>query len=81
MSIKVQFYNELMASPKITQILAIFTAIFIPLFPPPFGRAPVRADLHLKDDKLSALRLERSPLFSLGYSSLLKCHKLPDLSE
>ena len=37
------------------------TAIFTPFFLPPFGRAPTRFDLYLKDDELSVLTSERSP--------------------
>ena len=57
------------------------TAVFTPFLLPPFGRMPIGFDLYLKDDESSALRLESSPLFYLGCSSLLKCHKLPDVSE
>ena len=47
------------------------TAVFTPFFLPPFERVPRRFDLYLKDDELTTLRSESSPLLSLGYSSLL----------
>ena len=57
------------------------TGIFTPFFLPPFRMVAIRFDLYLKDDELSALTSERFPLFSFGYSSLLNCHKLPEVSE
>ena len=57
------------------------TTIFTPFFLPPFRRVPIRLDLYLKDDELSVLTLESSSLLYFGCSSLLNCHKLPEVSE
>ena len=57
------------------------TAIFTPFFLPPFGMVPIKSDLYLKDEELSVLTSEISPLFSFGCSSLLNCHRLPEVSE
>ena len=43
--------------------------------------SPVKLDLYLKDDELSTETLSGFPAFVTGDSSLLNCHKLPELSE
>ena len=76
-----QLFNGI--SNDLQKLLKYFngTAIFTPFFLPPFGMVPIRFDLYLKNDELSVLTSERFPLFSFGCSSLLNCHKLPEVSE
>ena len=43
------------------------------------AESPMRLDLYLKDDKLSTEILSGFPAFVTGDSSLLNCHKLPEV--
>ena len=56
------------------------TAIFM-FLPATVEDSPVKLDLYLKDDELSTETLSGFPAFVTGDSSLLNCHKLPELSE
>ena len=69
--------NDLQKLLKYFNGAAIFTPIFLPLF----GMVPIKFDLYLKDDQLSVPILEIFPLFSFTCSSLLNCHKPPEVSE
>ena len=43
--------------------------------------SPIKFDLYLNDEEFSAVRLIKVPLLSIGCSSLLNYHRLPEVSE
>ena len=57
---------------------AIFTFLNT-LLPAEANESRMRLDLYLKDDELSAETLSGFPAFVTGDSSLLNCHKLPEV--
>ena len=72
--------NDLQKLLKYFSGAAIFTFLNI-LLPATAEDSPVKLDLYLKDDELSTETLSGFPAFVTGDSSLLNCHKLPELSE
>ena len=60
------------------------TTIFAPsflLFASSATVSPIQFDLYLNDEGFYAVRLIEAPLLSIGCSSLLNRHKLPEVSE
>ena len=56
----------------------IFTSFFIPIF----SVWPIRFDLYLNDDELFGIWLSSTAKSTFpSISSLLNCHKLPEVSE
>ena len=72
--------NDLQKLLKYFSGRTIFTFSFF-LFAPFALVLPIRFYLYLNDEEFSALILIEAPLLSIGCSSLLNCHKLPEVSE
>ena len=72
--------NNLQKLRKYFSDTTIVTPYFF-LFAPSASVLPIRFDLYLNDEEFYAVRLIEAPLIFIGCSSLLNCHKLPEVSE
>ena len=72
--------NDLQKLLKYISGTAISTPSFF-LLAPCASVLPTRFDLYLNYEEFSAVRSIEALLLSIGCSSLLNCHKLPEVSE